>query len=397
MTTTTDTTRRPATPAQLAFLGRELRVWEAGGLLPEGQAEEILSRYRVSRRFSLTRLLLALGACFVGVGLIWLVAANLDQLPPLLRFCAVAAIWLALLVTGELLHDRGRASWPVVEAVRLLAALAFGATVFQAAQSLQVAAYEPTLVGVWALGALVHAYTVRSLAALAVGVVTGTVWFVWQVSWESASVFAAVLSFGSGAVIALSLAAIQERALALFAALWREVGALLALITLFMAALPVVDAEDFAWSGWLVGGLVVASVGAILALAVAEGSTRLEPLGGLAVLVVSVVLVLWEAGSDADADLTPADWAHAAVSVGAYVVLAVGVAALGVVQDSWRLTVLAAVALVTFTTFQSFAVFARIVQGAWLFLVLGLVFLLTGYLFDRARRGLAASLEEEVR
>ena len=31
--------------------------------------------------------------------------------------------------------------------------------------------------------------------------------------------------------------------------------------------------------------------------------------------------------------------------------------------------------VVLFTTFQSFAVFAEIIQGAWLFLVLGLIFL----------------------
>ena len=51
------------------------------------------------------------------------------------------------------------------------------------------------------------------------------------------------------------------------------------------------------------------------------------------------------------------------------------------------------IALVVFTTFQSFAVFAAIIQGAWLFVVLGLVFLGTGFLFDRARRGISANLE----
>ena len=44
--------------------------------------------------------------CFVGVGLIWLVAANLDAWPPLVRFVVVAALWLAALATGEALHAR---------------------------------------------------------------------------------------------------------------------------------------------------------------------------------------------------------------------------------------------------------------------------------------------------
>jgi uncharacterized membrane protein YgcG len=73
----------------------------------------------------------------------------------------------------------------------------------------------------------------------------------------------------------------------------------------------------------------------------------------------------------------------------------VAVAALGTLRDSPRLTALATAALVVFTTFQSFAVFARIVTGAWLFLLLGVVFLATGFLFDRARREIAATLEPD--
>jgi hypothetical protein len=48
-----------------------------------------------------------------------------------------------------------------------------------------------------------------------------------------------------------------------------------------------------------------------------------------------------------------------------------------------------------FTTFQAFAVFAAIVQGAWLFVLLGLVFVGTGYLADRARRQLTRTLHEQ--
>jgi hypothetical protein len=65
---------------------------------------------------------------------------------------------------------------------------------------------------------------------------------------------------------------------------------------------------------------------------------------------------------------------------------------LGIRRSSDWLTYLALAALVVFTTFQSFAVFAQIIQGAWLFVVLGLVFLGSGYLFDRARRELAEAV-----
>ena len=389
--------RRSASPAQLEWLGRELSIWQAEGLVHDDQAAAILRRYHATRRFSLARLLLALGAVFVGVGLIWLVAANLDQLPPLLRFLAVASIWLALLVGGEVLHSRRPLiPFQVIEAVRLLAALAFGAVVFQAAQSLQVPAFEPLLVGLWGIGALVHAYGVRALGPLLVGIPTLVTWFVWQVQWDAPSGFSAVLALAVVAVAAVSAGALHERGLRPFGPVWREVGAGLALAALFAAALPSVTATDFVWSTWLVAGTIVAGLTAGAAIVLVRGYARLEPIGALVVLAASVLMVLWDAGDDPEV-LTLVDWAHAAVSVCVYVVVAVGVAVLGILRNSWRLTALATAGLVVFTTVQSFAVFAQIIQGAWLFVILGLIFLGTGYLFDRARRELAASLEGEDR
>jgi hypothetical protein len=204
----------------------------------------------------------------------------------------------------------------------------------------------------------------------------------------------AILAFGAASVAALSIAVVHDRGLTRFAFGWRTVGILLGLVTLFMAAVPAVTAEDFAWTPWLVVVLVLAGVAAAGAVALATGTARLEPLGAVAVLGMSVLLVLWDTGPDTS-DIDAADWGHAALSVSAYVLVAVGVAALGILRDKPLFTALAMVGLVVFTTFQSFAVFAAIIQGAWLFVVLGLVFLATGYLFDRARRGLAATIEDE--
>ncbi len=397
----TDVATRPATRAELDWLTTQLQDWRTAGLIDDHLATAIRGRYHAvpdaTRRFSLARLLLGIGAVFVGVGLIWLVAANLDQLPPLLRFVAVAVIWFTLLVTGEALHARGsRVPSPVVGSARLLAALAFGAMIFQAAQSLQVPAFEPGLVGLWGLGALGHAYAVRGLGPLLVGIPALVVWFVWQVMYDAGSPFAVVLALGVVAVLGVSVAALHERHLTRFGPPWREIGAGSALSALFAAALPFVSVDDFRWSPWLVAGLVLAGVAATAATLRSEGTQRLEPLGVVAVLALSVGLVLWDTGADTG-DLDVADWAHAGLSVAVYVAVAVGVAVLGILRDSWRLTALAMAGLAVFTTFQSFAVFAQIIQGAWLFVVLGLIFLGTGYGFDRARRELAATLEGEDR
>lgn len=394
MTDLTVIPQQTATPGQVAWLRSQLPLWQAAGLVGETEGATILSRYRAAKRLSLGRLMLYLGSSFVGVGVIWLVAANLDRFAPLARFGAVVLLWLAATALAELLVTRPRHGdgTPVTGAARGLAALMFGAVVFQAAQSLQVPAYEPSLVGWWGLGALLYAYAVRGVAPLVVGLVTSVVWFLWQTVERSGGAAEGALATLVAGAAAVAVAGLHERlGWPGFVAAWREVGALLLLVGLFVAAVPDVDGDlsldPTTWAAIAVAGLLVA--GAALA---GRGSGRLEPLAAAGVVLVGCLLLWWDPGTDLD-DITPGDWAHAAVSVAAYVALGAGVAALGIVRDSGRLTFVALAAVVVFTTFQSFAVFAQIITGAWLFLVLGLVFLGSGYVFDRARRELTESLE----
>ena len=392
---------RPATPQQLAWLHDELPLWRAAGLVDDRAATAILRGYHPSRRFDLSRLLLTLGAAFVGVGVIWLVASNLDQLTPLVRFAVVAAFWLALLIGGELLartRDHGGAvPSPVVGCVRILAALTFGAVVFQAAQSLQVPAYEPQLLAWWGLGALVQAYVVRAAGPLVVALLGLTSWLVWQTTWDAPSALAVLLVLFAGGALAAAAAAWHEDLLPAFAPPWRTVGAVLSLGSVFVAALPFVTTEDFAWTPTLVVTVGVCGLAAVASTLLARGELRLEPLVSVGMAVAGVLLVLWDVGADYDTSdqVGAAGWGPAAAGVLVYVGAAAWYAVLGVLRDSRLLTFLATAALVLFTTVQAFAVFAPIVQGAWLFLLLGLVLVGTGWVADRARRELARSLSDD--
>ena len=391
-------TPRTTTPSQLAWLRTEVRGWQAEGLVDAATAERIVSRYRAVDRMSLARLLLLLGSAFVGVGLIWLVAANLDQFPPLARFVIVTVLWLLVVaaahVGAERRLRRGLTSGsPLVGAARGLAALAYGAVVFQAAQSLQVPAYEPALLGYWAAGAMLYAYAVRGVAPLLISQVLALSWLVWQVALEAQSGLDFVVPLLLAACFASAVAVGHDRfVMADFAAPWRESGALLLLGVLFAAAIPEVDADEYEVGVALVVSAVLVGLVVAAAVATGRGTVRLEPVGAVAASVVAVVLVLWERGASGDT-VTASDWAQSAFSVVAYVAVAAGVATLGVLRDSARLTFLALAALVLFTTVQSFAVFARVIEGAWLFVVLGLVFAASGYVFDRGRRRLEATLE----
>ncbi|WEV78233.1 DUF2157 domain-containing protein [Janibacter cremeus] len=397
-----DTTSHASAPRevsrqQLDWLRAEVADWRASGVIDATQAERITGRYDVrggsSASSVLGRIMLLLGGAFVGVGLIWLVASNLDELSPMTRFIAVVALWLAFLIGGEVLAAR-RAPLPLVGAIRLLAALGIGAVIMQAAQSLQVPAYEPTLVGLWSLGALLHAHLTKSTMPFLVGLGTGVQWWIWQPLWTEGSAMAGVISLGAGAVVTASLAVLSDGWVRSFAWGWRLVAAALALAALFVAAIPgIYDGLD--WSLWLIVELIAAVLLGIVAVALAvrrPDHAWIEPVGAFVVLAAAVLLALWDTGTDIS-DVGPSQWAHAVLSVVAYVGLAVALLALDVLREHRALNWVAMAALVAFTTFQSFAVFAPIVTGALLFVVLGVVFLGTGLLFDRARRRMAKTLD----
>jgi hypothetical protein len=296
--------------------------------------------------------------------------------------------------------DCGDVASPVVGVVQLLAGAAYGTVVFQAAQSLQVPAYAPGLIAVWGLGTILYAYAVagRSVAVLAIGLLAG--WYVCEVVAHAHGRF----GFAAGMLVAAVLAAaigvlhgrLPERAgLGGFGALWSHLGAGLALIGLFAAALPAARAGS-SWPGWLVAGALLALLLAGAAALTGDRADRLE----VALMVVTAVagagLALWTVDTMAlsEGRLDAAGLLRVAASVVVYLAVASGVALLGTWRSRPVLTLLATIALVIFVTFQAFAVFAPILPGAVLFLVVGSVLLGTGFLADRGRRRLEASVAE---
>lgn len=383
-------------PSQLQWLGGELALWQAEGLVDPVAAAAIRGRYTASRRFTLSRIVLTLGACFVGLGLIWLVAANLLLLSPLLRVILMVVIWIGLIATAEVLAARsaraGDRSSPVVGAVRLLAAGAFGAVVFQSAQSLQLPASKTILVGVWGVGALLWAYAVRGVAPLVLGVALVAMWFVSEVERADGGTFAVSTALAAAALAGVSIGALHARVgWRTFATPWREIGAVLALVALFIAALPDSwgDAQTSA-TMWI--GLGVALALTAAALARGDRIDRYEVGLAAVVLACTMALSLWQVDDRlmTSGNVPAGVWARGLLAVGAYLAVASGYAVLGGLRGAGRLTGLATAALVIFVTVQAFAAFAPILSGSGLFLIVGLVLIGTGILADRGRRRLVS-------
>ena len=376
----------------LTWLEGELEAWQAEGRLDAATAEGIRARYTARRQFSLARLGLGLGGAFLSVGVLWLVASNLDQLSPGVRFGGIVLLWLAAVVGAEVLA--ARSGGPAVTALRLLGAAAFGGVVFQAAQSLQVQAYAPHLLGVWAAGALLQAYAVRAVAPLLVGLATGTGWAVWEVGERSGTAGAVALALLAVGLLGASVAVVHGRVgPPRFAPPWRTVGAVLVLGGLFVAALPTGERTPVQPELLLLAGAVA---GAVVALVVARDLLgRLEVAAPAAALLLGWLVVRWQPPAARSSEaLTGEALLRVAVVVAVYLLAALWVAALGVLRDEPRTTGLATVALVLFTVVQSFAVFAPVLSGATLFLALGAVLAVSGWVADRGRRNLVTTVRE---
>ncbi|TDC15737.1 DUF2157 domain-containing protein [Actinomadura bangladeshensis] len=365
-------------PRRLLWLRGEVAAWQAEGLIDGETAARIASRYTDSRRFALERLVLFLGSAFVGVGLIWTVAANYEELSPMVRFAGIVVIWLAAVVGAELLASRVSGALPA--AARVIAVAAGGGTVFQTAQSLQVPAGSSSLLGAWAGGALAYAYATRGRAPLLVAAGLSVGWYAWWAAENAGSHGVVVCAMLVAAGLATGLAELHERWTPAFADVWRPVGVLLALVGLYIAAFP---DRDFRMTNALWAGVALTVL--VSAVAVWLGSARGQVAAMLGILAAGVLLALWDpAGSMA----SPSGEAlvRAIAGIVCYVLAAAWFAVLGTSRELPGIVPLAAGALVIFVTTQSFAVFAPLFSGAALFLVLGAVFLGTGVLAYRGRR-----------
>jgi uncharacterized membrane protein len=372
------------------WLHEQLPAWREEGIVDAETATRIGARHPAEPERPGAPLLLFVGAGLVGIGVIWLVASNLeiDEIGPLQRCLGVAAVWLALVAAGEALAGRER--WDMIAGpVRLIAALAYGGTIFQAAQSLQVPAYAPELLLAWGLGALAYAYAVRARGALVVGVAALAGFYMWAMTDtvdDGGTAF--ILAMGLACPVAAALAALQPED---FGGPWRFVAAALGLLALGVAAVP--EAADGEFPSLLpaAAGAVLAAGLSLVAYTLTPGERR-EVLGAAAIGAVTVVLMVLapdDAASFGTSDrITGAQTAYTLLACALFLAGAVGVALAGVTRGQGSLTNLAYAALLLFLAVQSFGALATLTSGAVLVLGVGAVMLVAGIVLDRGRRRL---------
>ncbi|GII56857.1 hypothetical protein Pth03_52460 [Planotetraspora thailandica] len=371
---------------RLAWLRGELARWQAEGLIDDGTARRIEAGYVADRTLSLERLALLVGGGFLGVGLIWLVSANLDRLSPLLRFTGITVIWVSAAVAGEFLrHEGGR------QAARLITVLAGGAMIFQAAQSLQVPAYTSSLLGVWAAGAVAYAYATVAKGPLVMATVIASAWYGQVLGEQGGGAAALALGLLGAGGVSSAVAVLHDGGrLARFAGPWRLAGVVLTLSGLFVAASPGVSADRAFWSPTVWAGLTAAGIAITAAVVLTGRDGRREALAVASMIGIALLLVMWTPlGTHWYTGAFSAEQtARGVVGMLAYVLAATWFAVVAARRELSYLVYLVTAALVLFVTFQSFAVFQPLLTGAALFLTLGVVFIGSGFLVNYGRRRL---------
>jgi uncharacterized membrane protein len=165
-------------------LRRELSGWVRDGLVQQNQADAIQARYPVDSA-STTSLLLPtiyiLGAALIGGGAISFVAANWDSIPIWMRIGLLVATMLSCEITGFVLWKLKESRENLGQALIVIGALVFGASIFLIAQMYHLRGEPHGAFGMWALGALSVAYATFSSPAMLLVCFTGLVWSIGQI------------------------------------------------------------------------------------------------------------------------------------------------------------------------------------------------------------------------
>ena len=394
-------------------LREEVEAWQRDGTITAEQAQAILARYpdyppgyeASRRRQGLVTGLSILGGVLIGLGVITFFAANWDEISH--------GVKLASLIAGMLLsYGAGHAIWqrsgPTAYAVAfvLLGCIIYGAGVHLIGQIYHVSVDHPNLSMFWFLGVAPVAYVTRSRPVMFLAIVL----FLAAVAFRQQDWLEAI--DGGGAPLAWTALYIALGAF-LYAVGkakrqfegWESLGGLfqaLGLITAF-AALYLLTFHDLfdnagSISGASLGYWALAYGASAVAIGVTAGMAWLRAREG-----EQITAELAEAGAIAVllaaahvASLVSVDWdpLYPIVFNALFALSALGLMASGYLRDhEGRVNLsIGFIALYVITRYFEYSI--DLLDSSLLFFGAGVILLAGGYLLDRGRRRMLASMRE---
>ena len=406
----------PFSDADYRFVSRlreELKAWERDGAITAEQVMAILARYpdyppgheAARRRQGLVTGLSILGSVLIGLGVITFFAANWDEISQGVKLASLIAGMLLAYGAGYAIWQRSGATAYAVAFV-LLGCVVYGAGVHLIGQIYHVSVDHPNLSLFWFLGVAPLAYVTRSrpIMFLAIVLFLAAVAFRQQYWLEAVDVSEAVMAWIALYIALGILLYAVGKAKREFEG-WESIGGLfqaLGLVTAFVALylLTFHDIFDYAISisGASLGYWTLAYGASAAAIAVLAGlawrRTRRgeQETADFAEMGVIVVVL----ASAHMAALMHVNWTllWSIVFNTLFALSALGLMASGYLRDhEGRVNLsIALIALYVITRYFEYSI--DLLDSSLLFFGAGVILLAGGYLLERGRRRMLASMRE---
>ena len=150
----------------IKWLIAEIDGWVNAGIIAPDQGEAIKKRYPESEQGRAWGRIIffSIGAILFGLGVILLFAYNWQRIPKFIKLAVIFAALIGAHGAGFWLRRPQSAHQATGEGLHLLGTMIFGAGIWLIAQIYHIEEHYPTAFLIWALGALIMAWSLPSIA-----------------------------------------------------------------------------------------------------------------------------------------------------------------------------------------------------------------------------------------
>ncbi len=149
--------KREISKSRMAFLKDQVSAWQQENLIGEETGNAILERYSV-KGLNFVRVVLAIGALLVGLGILSFIASNWDAMGKLLKFVIIIGLYIAVNGTGYMLAEK----YPKTgKSLIYLGVLVYGAGIFLVGQIFNLGGDFRSAFLLWGAGILPMAWVHR--------------------------------------------------------------------------------------------------------------------------------------------------------------------------------------------------------------------------------------------
>ncbi len=160
------------------WLRGEIRAWLTDGLISRDQAEILQARYPIDRNGRSWGMIIfsCLGAVIIGLGVILLLAYNWDAIPKFAKLAIILGAVAVTHLTGLWLKLGAERTRALGEGISLLGSMLFGAGIFLVAQIYHIDEHFPNAFLIWGLGSLAMAVVMPSIPQAILAAILLMVW-----------------------------------------------------------------------------------------------------------------------------------------------------------------------------------------------------------------------------